>query len=48
MASVLVFSQGPVVPPRPPYRSEDDDEEDCYEEAEPFIPATQSTGESSQ
>ncbi|XP_053479984.1 actin filament-associated protein 1-like 2 isoform X2 [Ictalurus furcatus] len=34
-------SVGPVVPPRPPYRLEE--EEDCYEEAEPFIPSTQST-----
>ncbi|KAF7694833.1 actin filament-associated protein 1-like 2 isoform X2 [Silurus meridionalis] len=34
-------SVGPEVPPRPPYGLEED--EDCYEEAEPFIPATQST-----
>ncbi|KAM9475886.1 actin filament-associated protein 1-like 2 [Clarias gariepinus] len=34
------MSVGPVVPPRPPNRLGDDD---CYEEAEPFIPATQST-----
>ncbi|XP_037392011.1 actin filament-associated protein 1-like 2 [Pygocentrus nattereri] len=32
---------GPVVPPHPPEGLEDDD--DCYEEAEPFIPASQST-----
>ncbi|XP_062854265.1 actin filament-associated protein 1-like 2 [Trichomycterus rosablanca] len=34
-------SLGPSVPPRPPCRSSE--EEDCYEEAEPFIPANQST-----
>lgn len=39
---VFPQSVGPTVPPRPPYRLEED--EDCYEEAEPFIPATQSTG----
>lgn len=39
---VFPQSVGPVVPPRPPYRLEE--EEDCYEEAEPFIPSTQSTG----
>lgn len=41
-----MFSQpvGPVVQSRPSDRTEED--EDCYEEAEPFIPATQSTGES--
>ncbi|XP_058246581.1 actin filament-associated protein 1-like 2 isoform X2 [Hemibagrus wyckioides] len=34
-------SLAPVVPSQPPYRLEED--EDCYEEAEPFIPANQST-----
>ncbi|KAK3540011.1 hypothetical protein QTP70_022804 [Hemibagrus guttatus] len=34
-------SVAPVVPSQPPYRLEED--EDCYEEAEPFIPASQST-----
>lgn len=38
-------SVGPVVPFHPPESLEDDD--DCYEEAEPFIPASQSTGQSS-
>ncbi|KAI4877788.1 hypothetical protein NFI96_022555 [Prochilodus magdalenae] len=34
-------SVGPAVPPHPPEGLEDD--EDCYEEAEPFVPASQST-----
>lgn len=41
---VFPQSLAPVVPSQPPYRLEED--EDCYEEAEPFIPANQSTGQS--